>query len=201
MMRLIRPEEIKPVARLMAECFSDYPLYDVFFPGEKNRLERVYYFFLMRIWCRQKFTYVTDDLSVAMSIQKPGEQATSPWGLLLGTRFLLDALRVVPIRALLLAMEYTRAEGKLEKKYYNPAEDWYVHAICILKQARGGGTLLQVFRQIDEGAPVFCTTHTVQNVKLYRFLGAKVCEQMPWRGTTCYFMRRERKEKKDVEAK
>lgn len=192
-MRKIQKNEMRMAAQKMAECFSDYPLYDVFFPDSPNRLKQVYYFFWFRIYTRRNFTYITEDGELLASYQKPGEQLCSPLGLLLNPVFLFGFLRYIPLRALKQVREYSEMEAREQQKYYHPEEDWYLQVACVLKSSRGNGTFFRIAKETDEGDPLYCETHTERNARLYRLMGFHICSQTEWHGVTHYVLRRERK--------
>lgn len=191
MVRKIRKDEIEETARIMAECFYDYPLYDVFFPGEENRIKKVFYFFWFRMYTRQSYSYVTEDMELVCSVKKPGDKDTSFWGLVLNPRFLFGALRTIPLSALKLVLDYGKMEAGPQEKYYDPQKDWYIQTICVLKKSRGNGTFFRVLKEMDEGATIFCETHTARNERLYRMLGMKTVETLEWHGVSHYVMRRD----------
>lgn len=194
MLRKIRKDEIKATAMQMAESFYDYPLYDVFFPEEQDRLQRVFYFFWYRMYTRQSYTYISEDGELLCSIKKPGDRDTSPLGLLLNPRFLLGFFRYIPLSAMALVREYSRMESEYQSRFYHPKTDWYVQTVCVLKQARGNGHFLRAIKEMDQGAPIFCETHTRRNQRLYTLLGLKNCAEVSWHGVTHYVMRRDAKD-------
>lgn len=192
MPRLIRDDEIEETARIMADCFWDYPLYDVFFPNDEKRKLRVFYFFWYRMYTRKNMSYVSDDMDVVASIQRPGDKPVSPIGLLLKPRFLFGFLKNIPFSALRLVREYGKMENAMMEKYYHPGTDSFFHTICVLKQSRGSSAFLRFVRSLDDGSAFCCETHTPRNVRLYQLMGCQVCESQDWHGVTHTFLRRER---------
>ena len=190
MLRTIRKDEIEPAAMQMAESFWDYPLYDVFFPGQQHRIQRVFYFFWYRMYTRQRYTYISEDGQLLCSVKKPGDRDTSPLGLFLNPRFLLGIFRYIPLSALRLVREYSHLESKYQVRFYNPQRDWNIQAVCVSKQARGNGAFFQALKEMDQGAPAFCQTHTSRNQRLYTHLGFETCAEASWHGVTHYVMRR-----------
>lgn len=190
-MRRIRRDEIEKTARIMAECFYDYPLYNIFFPGEENRIEKVFYFFWIRMYTRQNYSYVADDEALVCSIKKPGDKDTSALGLILNPRFLFGFLRTVPFSAVKRVLDYAKMEAGPQSRHYDPKRDWYFQTVCVLKQSRGSGLFFRAVREMDEGAPIFCETHTERNERLYHRMGLRTVETQTWYGVTHYVMRRE----------
>ena len=190
MLRLIRKDEIEATAMQMAESFWDYPLYDVFFPDGQHRIQRVFYFFWYRMYTRQRYTYISEDGVLLCSVKRPGDRDTSPLGLFCNPRFLFGFLRYIPLSALRLVVEYGRMESSYQSRFYNPQTDWYVQTVCVLKQARGSGAFLRALKEMDQGAPIFCETHTSRNQRLYTLLGLETCAEGSWHGVTHYVMRR-----------
>lgn len=198
-MRKIEKSEIKELAMVMADCFVDYPLYNVFFPDDEKKLKRVFYFFWYRIYTRMNFTYVNDDKSLVTSYQKPGEKLKSAFGLFLNPSFLFGFIKNIPFKSIKLVFEFGDMESPLEKKHYNPETDGYVHAVCVLKKSRAGGAFLSAIKEFDDGRPIFCVTHTDRNVRLYKHLGLEVVDQAEWHGVNHYVLkRRELNDRKDV---
>lgn len=192
-MKKIPRKQIPETARIMAECFADYPLYDVFFPDNPHRLQAITCFFWYRVYTRRDFTYITENGDLLVSYQKPGQKLRSPVGLLLNPVFLFQFFRYVPLKALKKVSQYSAMEREEQKKYYHPEEDWYLQVICTLKEARGNGTFLRVCKELDEGASLYCETHTRRNVRLYRLMGMELCSETQWNGVTHYVLRREKK--------
>lgn len=190
MFRTIRKDEIEATALQMAESFCDYPLYDVFFPDGQNRVQRIFYFFWYRMYTRQRYTYISEDGELLCSVKKPGDRDTSPLGLFLNPRFLLGFVRYIPLSALRLVREYGQMESKYQSRFYDPQTDWYVQAVCVLKQARGNGAFLRAVKEMEQGAPIFCETHTSRNQRLYTLLGLETCAEESWHGVTHYVMHR-----------
>lgn len=130
-------------------------------------------------------------MSYSVSVKRPGDREVSPLGLLLNLRFLFGFLRYIPISALKLVLEYGKMEEELRNRYYSPETDVYPQAICVRKQSRGTGALLQAISQLDAGGPVYCETHTKRNVRLYKKLGLTICEEQEWHGVTHTVMKRQ----------
>ena len=189
-MRLINDSEIKETAWIMAENFSDYPLYDVFFENDEKKTKRIFYFFWYRMYTRKNFSYVTEEKDLVVSFQRPEDKIRSPIGLLLNPVFLFGFLKNVPFSSIRLVSEYGKLEKPYLDKYYNPRTDCYAQAVCVLKKSRGNGAVIKVFKELDDGRPIFCETHTEENVKLYEYLGAQLCETAKWHGVTHYVMKK-----------
>ena len=190
MLRTIRKDEIEATAMQMAESFRDYPLYDVFFPGGQHRFQRVFYFFWYRMYTRQRYTYISEDGELLCSVKKPGDRETSPLGLFLNPRFLFGFFRYIPMSSLRLVREYGQMESKYQSRFYNPQTDWNIQAVCVLRQARGNGAFLRALKEMDQGTPIFCETHTSRNQRLYTRLGLETCAEESWHGVTHYVMHR-----------
>lgn len=199
MPRLMRKDEIEKTAKIMAECFWDYPLYDVFFPQDEKRKLRVFYFFWYRMYTRRSISYVSDDLDVVASIQHPGDKLISPLGLLLNPRFLFGFLKNIPLSSLKLVREYGKMEEELLQKYYDPKTDSFCHTICVLKKSRGTGSFFRFVKALDDGSPMCCETHTARNVRLYTHMGCEVCEAVEWHGVTHTVLKRPRQEPKPAD--
>ena len=189
-MRKIRKDEIKKTAWTMAENFYNYPLYKVFFPNDEKRLKQTFYFFWMRMYTRRNFSYVTDDMSLVISFQKPEDKQTSSLGLYLNPVFLFGGLATVPLSALKIANNYVAFAETFEEKYYNPHTDCCIQAVCVMEKSRGDGQFFNVLKELDDGRPIFFETHTEENVKLYKYMGAEICDEGQWQGVTHYVMKK-----------
>lgn len=173
----------------MAENFSDYPIYDVFFENDERKTRRIFYFFWFRMYTRRKFSYVTDNKDLVISFQKPGDKLCSPIGLILNPRFLFGFLRNIPFTALKRVLEFGRMEAPLMKKYYDPTTDSFIHAVCVNKSARGGKILIQSLKELYDGRAVYCETHSDKHVKLYKYLGMELCETAVFHGVKHYVLK------------
>lgn len=189
-MRKIKKSEIKETAWIMAENFSDYPLYNIFFPDDKKKKKRIFYFFWFRMYTRKNFSYVTDQKDLVISFQKPEDKPTSSVGLFLNPLFLFGFLINIPFSALKLVKDFGKLEDHYMHKYYNPLTDCFAQAVCVMKASRGNGAVFDAFRELDDGRPIYCETHTIENVKLYEYLGVELCETADWHGVKHYVMKK-----------
>jgi len=189
--RKMKPKEMKQCAMVMAEAFEKYPLYDLFFGNQKNRVRRIFYFFWYRLYTRKNFTYVTDDLNMVCCIQTPEDKLKSPVGLFFNPAFFFGFIKNIRIKTLKLVREYSKIDKECMKKYYNPQEDWFVQALGIRKCERGRNLFFDFIRAMDNGKPIFCLTHSARNVRLYEYFGANVVDQVPFHDTIQYVLRRE----------
>lgn len=181
-MRKIRDDEIKKTAHIMAECFKDYPLYNVFFKNDQKKVKRIFYFFWIRMYTRKNYSYITDNEDIVVSFQKPEDKTISSLGLFLNPVFLIGFLINIPIKSLFKVKKYSDMSNKYLNKYYNPHTDSYAHAICVLKQSRGDIDIFKVLKDLDDGRPIYCETHTDENVRLYELMGAKICSEELFEG-------------------
>lgn len=191
MLRLIEKNEIYPAARVMAECFVDYPLYEIFFPDKETRMEKMVYLFWIELYVRQKFTYVGENLDIVASLQMPDSKKTSPLGLLCSPKYILGFLRNVPLSAMLLILSYVRFESPLRKQFFQPDKECFVPAMCIRKGARRGlQTFLRMLREKCPDIPIYGETHTPTHVRLYKMIGSELCAEYSWHGCPHYVMKR-----------
>ena len=190
MLRKIRKDEIPALARISAECFYDYPVYQRFFPNEEKRLDCLFYHFQIRLYLMQNYSYVTENEDMLISVQRPGDKNHSLFGLLLNPRFFFGALKCLPLSFLPNLISYERTTKRVLKKYYNPKTDDYVGAACVLKKSRFSGVFFTALREMDQGRPVCAETHTARNLKLYQYIGAELCDTIEWKGIPHYILRR-----------
>lgn len=189
-MRKIRNDEIEKTARIMAKCFVDYPLYNVFFKDDEKKIKKVFYFFWFRMYTRKNYSYITDDEDVVISYKKPEDKDISAIGLLFNLKFLFGFLLTVPLSSLKLVSEFGAMEEEYQKIYYNPHTDCYAQAICVLKESRGNGEIFKALKELDDGRPIFCETHTEANRDLYKLIGVKECATGNWHGVNHYVMKK-----------
>lgn len=191
-MRKITHQEIREAARIMTECFFDYPLYQSFFPEEAKRKRGMFYFCWYYIYVRHGFSYFSQDKGSLLCVQKPGDRFTNPLFLILNPFFLIGALSSIPISSLLRLPSYSALVTRENAALYQPEQDWYVHVICVRRQARGS-SFFNVLHEMDEGEPLYCYTHTARNVRLYEMIGFQTLREIQWHDVPVYIMRRERK--------
>lgn len=191
-MRKITHDEIREAAQMMAECFFDYPLYRAFFPEEGQRKRGLFYFCWYFIYIRRSFTYFSQDKGSLLSVQKPGDRYTSPLWLLLNPAFLFGAIRNIPVASLARLPGYAQLVATENRPLFRPEQDWYVHIICVRRQARGS-SFFNVLHEMDEGEPLYCYTHTARNARLYKMIGFQPLRETQWQDVPIYIMRRERK--------
>lgn len=189
-MRKIKRSEIRETAMIMAECFKDYPLYDVFFENDDRREKRVFYFFWYRMYTRRDFSYINDSKSLVFSIKRPEDRQRSAVPLFLNPLFLFGFLRNIPLKSIRLTFEFSSFSERFQKLYYNPLTDVYAQAICVLEKDRGTGLLIDALKDFDDDRPVYMETHTTDNVRLYQHLGAKLMETSDFHGVTHYILKK-----------
>lgn len=191
-LRKIRKDEIPKIARMAAACFRDYPLYDVFFPNDAKREKRLYYFSYGRLYTRQNYTYVTDDGNLLISLQRPGDRDVPMWRLILSHPFLLlRGVCCIPFSVIGTLKALGRAEREVQERHYHPETDQYIKMVCVRKEARKEEFFADFLHMLDNGAPVYCETHSAAHARLYRMLGIRVVEESTFRGVPYYAMRRE----------
>ena len=189
MLRKIKKSEISSLARIAAECFYDYPVYQRIFPNEKKRLDCLYYHFQIRLYLMQNYSYVTENEDMLISVKRPGDKNHSLFGLLVTPRFLFGLLKYMPLSFLPNLISYESSTRPALKKYYDPKSDDYIGAACVLKKSRFSGVFFSALRELDQGRPVCAETHTARNVRLYQYLGAEVCDAIEWKGIPHYILR------------
>lgn len=174
----------------MAECFEDYPLYQELFPEEGRRRKQMIYFCWYFVYVRQQFAYLSDSGDSLVIVQKPGERYTGALRLVLNPAFLIGTVRYVTFSSLMKVLSYARLTAMERRRFYRPEQDWFVHLLCARQKSRGSNAL-NVFHEMNEGASLFCFTHSARNARLYRLIGFQQMNQITWRRLTVYTMRRQ----------
>ncbi len=188
--RKIKLNEIPKVSKLMATCFLDYPLYSVFFKDEKRRFNGIYHFFCVRNYCRQRFTYITEDETAVFTLKRPGDKERPIIGFFLNPISAINFLLHVPLSALWLVRDFNRFSKPLQKKYYDKQKDWYFQVICTKKEARENLYFFKILKEIDEGEAIYAETHTERNAELYKLMGCQLLEEAEWHGIKQYILLR-----------
>lgn len=188
MERKIKKSEIPKIAKLVASCFTDYPVYKLYFPDEKKREKSIYYLMWYRLYVMQNYTVIVDDCIAFYSLKTPKDKNHSTIGLICNPLFLFGFLLHVSIKSYLKITEYQRVEKEISSKYFDETKDNYYHAACTLKQHRGLGFFLKGFRQsFPTSGRTFAETHVEKTFKLYERVGAHLLEKTEWNGITHYF--------------
>lgn len=197
--RKIRKNELKKAAGVLAECFKDYPLYNGFFPDDEKKEKRVFYFFWYRLITRFNYTYVSDDLSMICVVKDPkkGDKDVSPLSALLHPLFLFGFFKNIPIKALKAFSEFSKVDTAQKKKFYDPEKDVYMMILCVAGEKRSGGSFMKIVSQYNTDSPIYCETHSENNMLLYNYLKFKTLDTVYWRGIPQYAMKKEAKNDAD----
>ncbi len=191
-MKTIEKNEIKKVSKIYTDIFSEYEAYDTLF-GKRNRLKRMYYLFVVEVFCAQKFTYKDGDFAAICSIKTPSDREVDMKKLFANPFFDLAFFANVGVKQAKIAKEYVNMADEVAKKYYNPKTDCYIKNIGVKKEFRGQGKLKMMINEICKDMPIFLETQDEADVAIYKKLGFEVCEIVEWRGITHVAMRREGK--------
>lgn len=189
--RKIKRSEIKKAAKIMAESFQDYPLYDVFFPDKSKRVKLLTCFYTVSLFARRDYTYVTDDLSFVGCLKYPGQKMRS---LALSFFHPVNFFFCLPIlRPSYLKMmnELSEVSKEVREKYYRPEKDVFIEAICIRSDSRTQLSFFKLFRENYKGESIYAETADPKLVKLYSLLGVKEKATVAWRGVVNHALVRE----------
>lgn len=181
-LRLIKENEIAEAAKIMAESFQNYPLYDVFFPNKEKRVDLLTRFYLVSIRARRSYTYVTDDLSFVGCLKYPGDKMKN---LILTALHPKCFFRCLPLAFgpyFKLMNELSAVTKTVRDKYYDPKKIGFVEAICIRSDARSQVSFFRLFRENHKGETIYAETADPKLVRLYQIIGFEVQETVEWRG-------------------
>ncbi|MCQ2792411.1 MAG: hypothetical protein MJ208_02685 [Bacilli bacterium] len=193
MYRLIEKKEIKAAAKLMADAFLDYPLYQVLFPNEKKMKKGIYYFCWYRIYARREYTRVSPDFTKLFSLKTPNDKEKKSFGLLFNPKFFFGILSSLSCFSLKRLKEFSQLEEKYQSQFYDPSKDNYLQVICIDKHARSGidevTNLLKEVGTFLGGRNTYFETHTKLHEKLYKLFGAQTLAKEDFHGCSHIVMK------------
>ena len=169
--------DLDPVVSALAAAFHDDPVMHWFFPGERNRDERIELVFRMRVagFLGQEEVYTTDDHSGAAVWAQPERWEMPP---LEGLRFVARLLPIVRSRIGVLA----RGWGMIDRVH--PKEPHYYLAILGTEpesQGRGVGSALiePVLADCDRnGIGAYLESSKERNLAFYGRHGFRVTGEL-----------------------
>jgi ribosomal protein S18 acetylase RimI-like enzyme len=171
--------EVPRIAGALARAFEDDPVMTWIYRSDserQGRLERLFTFFLRRIWLRHDECYATERLFGAALWLPPGEWHLGP----------LAQLRLVPGMVSVMGRSLPRgfqAVQTMEKRHPADPPHYYLPVLGVEPEFQGrgfGSALLQpVLGRCDrDGVPAYLESSKRRNVVLYERHGFRVVEEL-----------------------
>lgn len=172
------PQDIGPVADVLARAFEDDPHFSWIIRDDRARLKRLvagFTLFIERIWLRPDEGYTHEQGIGAALWMPPGTWHVSPW----------TQLRLAPATIRVLRGDsgrLIRALNFIERKHPHSPTHWYLPIIGVAPawQGRGFGAALlrPVLERCDaDGTPAYLEASTPRNRALYERHGFEVVEE------------------------
>lgn len=192
-LRKIDTKEIKELAKLAAESFYNYPLYEVIYPDLETRYDLLLINCWFIIYQRQYYSYVNDDKTLYIAFKKSGDKQRPIIGLLVNFDFIKHVFKTHNIFYCLKVLRtYNELADKYKKMYYNPDTDNYIQNMFIRKDHQGNGLIFKALRYLDDGKNIFAETHSEQNLQLFKKMGINVIDVGKWQNIKHYVLKREK---------
>jgi ribosomal protein S18 acetylase RimI-like enzyme len=177
--RKLQSADVPRVAKALASAFEDDPVMTWIFINDAEqhgRLERMFTFFLHRIWLEHDECYAPDGMFGAALWLPPGKWHLGP----------LAQLRLVPGMVAVMGRSLGRgfqAVQAIEKRHPSHPPHWYLPTLGVEPEYQGrgfGSALLEpVLARCDrDRVPAYLESSKRRNVVLYERHGFRVVEEL-----------------------
>jgi len=179
----LTPDYIKKACKVAGDAFQDDPVTIFSFPDEKERKEKLQYYFKMiyEYGVRNGVTYATsEDIEGIIIWLPPNKIYPSTWTMMRHGGFY--AMRKIGLK--FKAMKISIAVFNYEEARHKdlvPYDHWYLQNIAVKpeEQRKGYGGLLlgAMFKKIDsEGLSIYLETNNEKNLSFYQKHGFEILE-------------------------